>query len=376
MVSERFVPLNDLRRSWIATSEQAHSRVTSVLQSGWFILGPQLEAFESELGNFLGTGQPGVGVASGTDALQIAMTAVGCGPTKAVLTAPNAGGYASIAAARAGVPVVYADVDPETLLLTADTVAAALSDDIGAVVVTHLYGNIADVPEISRVCSLQGVLVIEDCAQAIGGAWDGMRVGSLANVACFSFYPTKNLGGAGDGGAVISDSASVVDRSRALRQYGWEERYHVQHEGGINSRLDEIQAALLRESLPMIDSLNAARRAIVAEYARALEGGRLRILTRDGAGDVAHLAVIQVPTSTVRDLVRAELAELGVATEIHYPVCDHFQSGLPAPIRTTKLNNAEFGSSTVLTVPCFPEMTNDEISHVADALSCVGRMKW
>ena len=376
MVSERFVPLNDLRRSWIATSEHARSRVTSVLNSGCFILGPQLAAFETELGSFLGTAQPGVGVASGTDALQIAMTAIGCSPNKAVLTAPNAGGYASIAAARAGLPTVYADVDPETLLLTADTVAEALSDDIGAVVVTHLYGNIADIPEISRVCAPQGVPVIEDCAQAIGGVWDGLRVGSLADVACFSFYPTKNLGGAGDGGAVISNNAIVVARSRALRQYGWEERYQVQHEGGINSRLDEVQAALLREGLPMLDSFNTARRAIVSEYARALEGSRFRVVTRYGAGDVAHLAAIQVSSATARELVRAELAERGVATDIHYPVCDHFQPGLPAPVRTTKLNNAEFGSSTVLTVPCFPEMTNDEISYVAETLSCVGRMNW
>jgi dTDP-4-amino-4,6-dideoxygalactose transaminase len=358
------IPVNDLRGAWLASDEAVRAAVERVLASGWYIMGPEHDAFEAELATFLGI-QQAIGLASGTDALVLAMLAVGCGSGSEIVVAANAGGYASIAAAMIGTSVVYADVDPTTLLVTRATLEPALGPATRAVVLTHLYGNIADVAGITSLCRGRGIAVVEDCAQSIGGMIDGRRAGTLGDVATFSFYPTKNLGAAGDGGAIATDDPAIADRVRSLRQYGWHPRYVVAEPKGHNSRLDEIQAAILRIGLRRVDDLNERRRAIVRQYAEAITGDGIELVTGAGVPTVAHLAVVRARD---RARARAAFAAAGVATDIHYPVPDHRQPGLPAPARSTILSETERAIDEIFTIPCYPSMTEAAVSRVRTVL--------
>ena len=365
MPSRDAIFVNDLRRSWISTSAEVRTALERVRASGRYVHGPEHTAFESELAAYLGV-RHAAGVASGTDALVLAMLGVGCDSGSEIITAANAGGYCSGAAAQIGARVVYADVDAQSLLMTADTVAQALGPDTRAVVVTHLYGNIADVARIVELCRPRGIKVIEDCAQAIGGTYDGRRAGSLGDTATFSFYPTKNLGGAGDGGAVVTNDAQIDTRVRSLRQYGWEEHYRIRDGLGRNSRLDELQAAILRIGLRRIDALNERRREVIGQYRRAVEGSHLQIVTGAGCETVAHLAVARTGD---RSRLRARFDADNVRTDVHYPIPDHLQLGLAAPARQTVLSETERAAGEIVTLPCFPEMTQDEVGRVCELLA-------
>lgn len=366
MQNDARIPSGDLRRGLIANSPEVREAVERVLASGWYVHGPEHAAFEAELAAFLGVRHV-AGVASGTDALCLAMLAVGCGAGSEVVTAANAGGYATCAAAQIGAAVVYADIDPSTLLVTADTVAAAIGPRTTAVVVTHLYGNVADVASILDLCRPRGIRVIEDCAQAIGGTdATGRKAGSIGDVATLSFYPTKNLGAAGDGGAVVTNDPEADSRVRSLRQYGWARKYHVTESGGQNSRLDELQAAILRVGLGHVDELNARRRGIIARYAEAARGTMVSMVTGAGCETVAHLAVVR---TSARESLRLFLNDAGIDTEIHYPVPDHLQPGFRPAARSTSLTVTEAAAGEILTLPCFPEMTESEISRVCEAIA-------
>jgi dTDP-3-amino-2,3,6-trideoxy-4-keto-D-glucose/dTDP-3-amino-3,4,6-trideoxy-alpha-D-glucose/dTDP-2,6-dideoxy-D-kanosamine transaminase len=358
------VPLNDLSRSWIATASDVHAGLLRVLTSGWYVHGPEHQAFEAELAAFLGVGHA-VGVASGTDALELALAAVGCAEGSEVVTAANAGGYTSIAAARLGCRVAYADVEAESLVMSGGTVAAAIGPSTRAVVVTHLYGNVADVEGIAAVCRPRGIAIVEDCAQSLGAVLDGRRVGAVGDAAAISFYPTKNLGAAGDGGAVATRHDDVAASVRSLRQYGWGPKYRIERTGGMNSRLDEIQASILRCGLRRLDDMTADRQAIVRRYREVLDPSPARMVSGATTSFVAHLAVARF---AARDRARELFHAAGVATDIHYPVPDHRQAALPAPIRTTSLPETERAAEEVLSIPCFPEMTESEIDRVCEAL--------
>jgi len=359
------VPVNDLSRGWIARSRAVREAVENVLASGWFVHGPEHSAFERDLERFLDVSHV-VGVASGTDALTLALLGIGCASDWEIIVPPNAGGYASLAAARIGCQVVYADVDPRTLLITTDTVAAAASSKTRAVITTHLYGNTADVPALSEWAAKHDILVIEDCAQAIGATIGGRHVGTFGAAGAFSFYPTKNLGAAGDAGAVVSADPTVSTTVRSLRQYGWTDKYHIGRPGGMNSRLDELQAAILRIGLGLVDTETERRRAIVARYAEALRGTETAMVSGATPSFVAHLAVLRTPD---RGSFRKALADEGIQTDIHYPVPDHRQVGLPPPARETILREADRATEEVLTIPCFPAMTDAEVDRVSVALA-------
>jgi dTDP-4-amino-4,6-dideoxygalactose transaminase len=266
-----------------------------------------------------------------------------------------------------GAQTIYCDVDPTTLLVTAETLTRAIGPNTTAVVVTHLYGNIANVEPIVELCRPRGIRVIEDCAQAIGGAdTNGRKAGSIGDVATFSFYPTKNLGAAGDAGAVVSNDDAIDARVRSLRQYGWSTKYHVAESGGRNSRLDEIQAAILRIGLRRVDELNERRRSIVHRYSEAAQGSRVSMATGAGCETVAHLAVVRCRE---RDELRRFLRDAGVDTDIHYPIPDHQQPGFGAPARPTNLMETERAVEEIVTLPCFPELTNGEIERVSEAIA-------
>lgn len=357
------VPLNDLSRALRAERGDLLDAMARVVDSGWLVLGPEHTAFEAELAAFLGVPHA-LGVASGTDALELAMRAVVPADRPVVVTAANCGGYSTTAARRAGLTVRYADVDEDTHLLTPAGLAPVLGPDVGAVVVTHLYGRSADVAAIRAVCEPHGVRVIEDCAQALGATRPEGRVGSLADVAAFSFYPTKNLGALGDGGAVATASDEVAATVRELRQYGWQGKYTIGRTGGVNSRLDEVQAAVLRTRLPRLDAANERRRTILAAYAAAAPDG-VRVLPAEGPGHVAHLGV--VVTDRRADLA-AHLAAHGVRTDVHYPLPDHRQPAIATEHADVRLPTTERLAETVLSLPLFPELADDEVARVCDAL--------
>ncbi|HPZ57786.1 MAG TPA: DegT/DnrJ/EryC1/StrS family aminotransferase [Ottowia sp.] len=338
-----------------------------VIASERYVLGPWVQAFESAFAAYVGVGHA-IGVANGTDALELALRGLDIGPGQRVLTVANAGFYGSSAILAVGAEPVYADVDPVTLNLAPQVLAEMLgSQAIHAVIATHLYGRMADMTVIAPLCRVAGVSLIEDCAQAHGARLAGRAAGAWGDVACFSFYPTKNLGALGDGGALVTGIDALADRLRALRQYGWGSKYEVVCRGGRNSRLDELQAAVLAAKLPGLDVANAERRAIAARYTAAFADMSLQAPVVGADENVAHLYVIRSPR---RDALRMHLTACGVASDVHYPVPDHRQPMHVGAYADVHLPVSEAACHQVLTLPCFPGMTDSQVSQVIDAVTC------
>jgi dTDP-3-amino-2,3,6-trideoxy-4-keto-D-glucose/dTDP-3-amino-3,4,6-trideoxy-alpha-D-glucose/dTDP-2,6-dideoxy-D-kanosamine transaminase len=359
-----WVPMNDLSR---ALSEERSSLIEvfrGVLSTGWLVQGPQHAGFESDLAEYLGVPSV-VGVASGTDALELALRATMPAKRSTVITTANCGGYSTTAARRAGFKVRYADISRESLCIDADHLASIVDETVGVVVATHLYGRAADVAAVRAVCDPLGIVVLEDCAQALGARTAEGAVGSLGDVAAFSFYPTKNLGALGDGGAVAARSETVADEVRTLRQYGWRGKYTIEHDGGRNSRLDEVQAAFLRQRLHRLDEGNARRRQIISTYAQA-SSDQVHVLPANGPGHVGHLAVVIAEN---RDELRDHLASCLIKTDTHYPVPDYKQPALAAEYPSLELPVTQWATERILSVPVFPELRDDEIERVAHALA-------
>lgn len=365
MIGTRLVPFNDLARGTTAERSEIDVAIRRVLDRGWYLLGPENAALEEELAAEVGTADA-VLVGSGTDALQLAMQALGAEAGSLVLTAANAGGYSSIAARQLGAVPVYADVDPGCLLLTPETLASACArmDAVPKIaVITHLYGAAADMTGIMDWAEHAGVQIIEDCAQALGAWHAGRRVGSFGHAATVSFYPTKNLGALGDGGAVLTSHGAVARTVRSLRQYGWSPKYRVIRDGGRNSRMDEVQAAVVRTRLPHLDAMNERRRAIHRRYEAALVGHRTRLVNAAGPGFTAHLAVLETDD---RAGAISHLSAAGIATDIHFPVPDHRQP--VAPPQSAPLPVTEQASERVLSIPLFPDLTDAEIEIITDRI--------
>ncbi|MFI5010039.1 MAG: DegT/DnrJ/EryC1/StrS family aminotransferase [Solirubrobacterales bacterium] len=354
------IPFNDLRRA--AAEEEVLGAVERVARSGRYLLGEETEAFEREFADYLGAGHA-VCVGSGTDALELALAALGAAPGAEVVVAANAGGYGTLAARRRNLVVRFADVEDSSLLLSPQTIERALTPRTRVVIVTHLYGKMAPVAAIAELCHARGVRVLEDCAQAAGARAGGRAAGSIGDAAAFSFYPTKNLGAMGDGGAVVTSEEEVARRVRRLAQYGWRKRYEVVEDGGANSRLDEIQAAVLRARLGELDSCNARRRTIARRYAEALAPTPVSFPHSGEEDYVAHLAVVR---SRHRAALAAELEAQGIATAIHYPIPDHRQPAIGAPGAVLPVTEA--AAREVLSLPCFPLLEDDEVQAVCAAL--------
>jgi aminotransferase EvaB len=356
------VPLNDLRRRSRALGTRLEAALQRVASSGWYLHGPEVAGFEEEFSDFIGVSNC-VAVASGTDALQLSLLAAGCEPGDEIVTAANAGGYTTTAALAAGLQPRYADVSAASLCLTAASVTAALTNRTRAVVVTHLYGQLADVEAIVAVCRERSIRVIEDCAQATGATRGGQRAGAFGDAAVFSFYPTKNLGAVGDAGAVLTDDPEIAASVRQLAEYGWADKYRVAVPRGRNSRMDELQAAALRVGLPLLDGWNDRRRAIVEEYAAAARSGCF--FATSGPDYVGHLAVLLADD---RDALAARFELAGVATAIHYPIPDHQQPAWREAHRDVTLPVTEDAVGQILTVPCFPELEDHEVETVTEVL--------
>lgn len=359
------VPFNDSARQVAALGTRITDALADVVASGWFIHGRQHDAFETEFAAYCGVSTC-LGVGNGTDALEIALRAVGCGPGDEVVTVANAGMYTTSACIAAGATPVFADIDPATHTMSSASLAEVVSDATKAVVVTHLYGYLADVEAVRSIADARGIAVIEDCAQAHGAVRGDRRAGSWGDLATFSFYPTKNLGALGDGGAIVTSDPELAERCRMLRQYGWGAKYDARIPGGRNSRLDEMQAAVLRVKLPFLDGWNERRREIVARYREAAAGSPLAVVHAPGPDFVGHLCVATHPE---RDAVRARLLERGVETAIHYPIPDHRQAALVGVRwRAVDLSATEAAARSILSLPCYPELTDREVDHVVQAL--------
>lgn len=364
--SPDLIPFNDLSRFAPEVRARIDGAIDRVLSSGWFVMGPEHDAFEAELASFLGV-EHAVLVANGTDALELAFAAVGVRDGDPIITVANAGGYSSIASRLLGAEPLYVDVDPVRLQADPDAVREAIANAATpprAIVVTHLYGGMAPVAEIIDVAREHGIPVIEDTAQALGASLDGRRAGSFADIATTSFYPTKNLGALGDGGAVVTRDADLAAKVRRMRQYGWEGKYNIAHPRGRNSRLDELQAAILRERLPDLDAWNLRRREIHQRYEAAVST-YARLVNTASESFIGHLAVLEVDD---RDSVRAQLLEQGIKTDVHYPIPDHLQPLIAAEHPRPALPVTERAAGRILSLPLFPELRDDEIDRICAAL--------
>jgi aminotransferase EvaB len=360
------VPFNDLSRTPADVASQIRAAIDDVIASGWFVMGPQHRALEEELSAYLGV-RDTVLVANGTDALELALAAVGVGQGDLVVTAANAGAYTTIAARLLGAVPAYADIEDATLLMSARTFEAALATlptAPKAVVVTHLYGALAPVADIVEVARRHGIAVVEDCAQSIGARANGRHGGTFGDVATTSFYPTKNLGALGDGGAVFTDDPAIAESVRRMRQYGWGSKYNIKHSHGKNSRMDELQAAILRVKLPYLDAWNARRREIHEVYETAAPA-TARLVNKATEAFTAHLAVLVVND---REGARTQLKAAGIGNEVHYPIPDHRQSFPDSPPSAVDLPVTEWATERVLSIPLFPELTDAEVDRVRDAL--------
>lgn len=358
--------INDLSAKIAFFRNSIDTAVSRVLNRSWFVLGPEVEAFEKVFAEYVGVGFCRT-LANGTDALELGLRALGIQQGDKVATVANAGFYTSSALLAIGAAPLYLDVDLETRVVTLSAVEFAIREGVKAVVVTHLYGRaVPDIVEIASRCRAAGLALVEDCAQATGAKVGGKQVGSFGDIGCFSFYPTKNLGALGDGGAVVCADAALAGQVGRLRQYGWSAKYQVELAGARNSRLDEMQAAILSEFLPHLDSWNTRRRQIAAIYSTQIKNPAVILPGVGGEDYVAHLYVVR---TNERIELQSHLRSLDIASDIHYPIPDNCQPFLGDRFASVYLPNTEQLANEVLTLPCYPEMTDADVQQVAAAVN-------
>jgi dTDP-4-amino-4,6-dideoxygalactose transaminase len=366
-VSQRAVPFVDFKAHVRGVRGEIDAAVARVLDSGWFILGPEGEAFERELADYLGATEA-VGVANGTEAIQLALEALGIGAGDEVVSSPLTAAFTALAVMRCGARPVFADLDPATLNVDPRAVEAALTPRTKAILPVHLYGHPADLDPLRAIAAPRGITVVEDACQAIGATYKGRRVGALTGIGALSFYPTKNLGALGDGGAVVAQDPAVAARLRRLRNGGQSDRYR--HEVvGVNSRLDEMQAAILRVGLRHLDAWTERRRALAARYADGLAGGGIALpQEQPWAGSAHHLYVVR---HRRRDELAAGLGARGVGTLIHYPIPLHLQPAFEGLGQAGAFPVAEKAADEILSLPLYPEMSDAQADAVIEAVRAV-----
>lgn len=361
----------DPKANLASCAEEVCAAIARVFDSGRYILGPEVAAFEREFAAWLGSSFCS-GVANGTDAVELALRAVGVRAGDGVVLPANTVSATIAAVLAAGGVPVFCDVDPATMNLSSERLRELMGSRRGAaaraIVPVHLYGHPCAMPEIMALAAERGLLVVEDCAQAHGAALGARKVGTWGQAAAFSFYPTKNLAALGDGGAVVTNDPEIATRVQALRQYGWQERYISTGEGGRNSRLDEMQAAVLRVRLCHLDGENFRRRKLAARYTAALAGSGLALPPPpDDAVPVYHQYAVRTPG---REVLRRWLEARGIVAQALYPIPLHRQPAFArwAPVEAGALAQCERGCAEVLSLPVHPALTESEIDIVAAAV--------
>ena len=357
---------SDPRAQNLTYRDEIRAAFDVVVDGGSYILGENVTAFESEFAGFCGVAHA-VGVANGSDAIHLALRALGIGAGDEVVTVSHTAVATVAAVEMAGATPVAVDIEPAFYTMDPNRIEAAVTPRTRAILPVHLYGQPADMNAIMEIARAHDLHVIEDCAQAHGATWQGQRVGGIGDVGCFSFYPTKNLGAIGDGGALVTGDPDLADRARRLRQYGWNDA-RDSCVAGWNSRLDELQAAFLRVKLAHLDEDTARRRAIAVHYGELLDGLPLRLPgVRAGAAHVWHLYVAACDR---RDELVRHLRECDIAAGVHYPVPVHRQTAYagritaPGPLPLTECAAAE-----VISLPMYPELTPADAGLVVDAVT-------
>lgn len=363
------IPQNDLAAGYRAHKKEIDDAVQSVLDRGWYVLGENVRGFESEFASFIGT-KHAVGVASGTDAIQIALRACGVGHGDGVITVSHTAVATVAAIELAGAIPVLVDIEPLSYTIDPNRLEEVLKKDkarfIKAILPVHLYGQTAKMDSIMEIARQYDVIVIEDCAQAHGATFDGRMCGAFGRCACFSLYPTKNLGAYGDGGIITTDDDALAERIHLLREYGWKERY-VSTIAGLNSRLDEIQAAILRVKLRYLGKENLTRQKIAAQYSNLLSHSSVAVPhISPKCGHVFHQYVIRTPQ---RDNLKAYLSEQGIGTLIHYPVPIHEQPAYYGRLpEHCSLHVTEATAHQILSLPMHPQLTEMQVQKVAESV--------
>ncbi len=365
------VPALDLRAQYQAIRDEIDLVVRRVIESQHFILGPEVAEFEAEAAAYCGS-KYAVGCASGSDALLLPLMALGIGPGDEVVTTPYSFFATAGAVWRLGARPVFVDIEPDTFNIAPARLAAAITPRTKAIIPVHLYGQAADMDGINAIASKHGIPVLEDAAQAIGAGYKGRRAGTLGHAAAFSFYPSKNLGGFGDAGMVTTDDPALAKSVARLRVHGMEPKYH-HHEVGFNSRLDALQAAVLRVKLRHLGPWTEARRSVAARYrALVLKEGLDEIVTlpveRDDYEHVYNQFVVRVPASS-RDALRSHLTARKIGTEIYYPIPLHLQpcfaslGHMPGDFPVS-----EAAARETIALPMYPELTDAMLQHVVGSI--------
>jgi dTDP-4-amino-4,6-dideoxygalactose transaminase len=362
------IPFLDLRAAYLELKSEIDAAVARVLDGGWYVLGPEVEAFEAEFAAYCGAAHA-VGVANGLDALKLALRALNIGPGDEVIVPSNTYVATWLAVTQRGATPVPVEPDARTYNIDPDRIAASLTPRTRAILPVHLYGQPADLDPILAIARRHGLAVVEDAAQAHGARYRGRRIGSHGDVVCWSFYPSKNLGAFGDAGAITTNRADLADRIRVLRNYGSREKY-VNEVVGVNSRLDPLQAAVLRVKLQHLDDWNARRRTIAAVYTDGLRDAPLALPhVPDWAEPAWHLYVIK---TTNRDALQKRLTNAGVGTSIHYPIPPHKQK-VYADLRLAPdaLPIASQLADEVLSLPMGPHLEPAQAKEVSDLVATV-----
>lgn len=361
------IPMVDLKGQYHNLKEEIDSGILTALENTQFILGPNVTAFENETAAYLGV-KHAISCASGTDALHLALAAAGVGPGDEVITTP----FTFIATAEAiryvGATPVFVDIDPKSFNIVPSLIEKAITPRTKAVIPVHLFGQPADLKAISEICSRKGVLLIEDCAQSFGADIDGKMTGSWGLAGCFSFFPSKNLGCYGDGGLITTNDDKIADQIKVLRNHGSKVRYH-HHVIGYNSRLDELQAVILRVKLKRIEEFSAGRRRVAHLYSSLLNGSLLTPPAEDGIG--RHVYHQYTALTDRRDAVMEALAAAQIASAVYYPIPLHKQEVFAAEFAQLKLPVSEDVATRCMSLPVFPEMTEEQIRQVVDVIKSV-----
>jgi dTDP-4-amino-4,6-dideoxygalactose transaminase len=367
------IPQADPGAGYRAQKAEIDAAVARALDSGWYILGKEGAAFEAEFAAWLGAGQHAVGCANGTDALVLILRGLGIGPGMSVATVSHTAVATVAAIEMVGATPLLLDIDPDTYTMDPDELVSVLDHPppglppLRAVIAVHIYGQACDLGPMMEATRAHGIPLIEDCAQCHGATLDGRMLGTIGTAAAYSLYPTKNLGALGDGGVLSTADAELADRIAAIRQYGWKERY-ISSMVGINSRLDEIQAAILRVKLTALDAGNARRRAIAGAYDEALVGSSVAAPhRRPGAEHVFHQYVLRTEDRTA---IQAQLKAQGIGTGIHYPVPVHLQSAYQdrTPLGPAGCAETAKAAGEVLSLPMYPELTDAQVERICGAL--------
>jgi len=354
------IPMVDLKAQYRDLQVEIDAAMQTVVRSAQFVLGPQVQAFEREVAAYCGV-RHAISVASGTDALHLALRAAGIGPGDEVITTPFTFIATAGAVSQVGARPVFVDIDAATFNIDPARIAQAVSSRTRAVVPVHLYGQPADLAPISALCRERGLALIEDCAQSFGAEYGGKKSGAYGDMGCFSFYPSKNLGAYGDGGMVITDNDAAAERLRRLRDHGRIEGYR-HGMVGYNSRLDELQAAVLRVKLRRLDEYNSRRRRNAQRYGERLADSDVVPPAADGKG--VHVYHQYTVRSRHRDAVRHALTAAGIASAIYYPVPLHRQEVYAAGCAGARFPAVERAAEEVLSLPMYPELSEEQIETI------------